>query len=51
MDQWDAAIDWCTITCGEVGIDWAHSGSEMQISSLWWFKTNEHAVQFALTWC
>jgi len=52
FDHWDQVSDWCDANCGERGTMWASGGSaEMQFHRVWWFKNQEDAVQFTLTWC
>jgi hypothetical protein len=48
--QWLHVVNWCDNNIGTQGQHWAHSGAEMQISSGWWFKTQEQAVWFGIRW-
>jgi hypothetical protein len=51
FDQWHAVNDWCDKNVGEIGSDWASGGSvEMQFHRIWWFKKQEDAIFFLLTW-
>ena len=49
--EWADVCVWCEETIGEQNILWAQTGAEMQVSNCWWFKHNEDAVLFQLTWC
>ena len=50
VKQWAEAGDWCEQNIGVQGESWTHTGAEMQISNAWWFKTEEYATWFKITW-
>jgi len=48
--EWTGVCDWCDSAICEQNVLWAQTGAEMQISRCWWFKSEEDAVLFKLTW-
>jgi len=48
--EWIEVCNWCDSIIGEQNVLWAQTGAEMQISYCWWFKREEDAVLFNLTW-
>jgi len=48
--EWTNACNWCSTNLGEEGAVWAQNSAEMQFTNRWWFKSEQDALLFQLTW-
>ena len=50
LQQWHDVSVWCEKCIGPRRKKWYDDNKDMQISSMWYFKTKEDYMLFKLTW-